>query len=62
MSEELRRFRTARHHARREPGERHRRVTLLGEPSVRAAMIHQHSTAEADRRIADAMNVKIQQS
>ncbi|WP_220447141.1 tyrosine-type recombinase/integrase [Nonomuraea deserti] len=31
----------------------------MGHDSVRAALIYQHSTAEADRRIADAMNAKI---
>ncbi|GGO80229.1 hypothetical protein [Nonomuraea cavernae] len=30
----------------------------MGHDSVRAALIYQHSTAEADRKIADAMNVK----
>jgi integrase len=33
----------------------------MGHESVRAALIHQHSTAEADRKIADAMNAKIAQ-
>ncbi|GII65069.1 hypothetical protein Skr01_51540 [Sphaerisporangium krabiense] len=28
----------------------------MGNDSVRAAMIYQHSTAQADRKIADAMN------
>ncbi|MET8160392.1 site-specific integrase [Sphaerisporangium sp. NPDC005289] len=31
----------------------------MGHDSVRAAMIYQHSTAEADRKIADAMDGKI---
>ncbi|MFC7388000.1 tyrosine-type recombinase/integrase [Sphaerisporangium rhizosphaerae] len=31
----------------------------MGHDSVRAAMICQHSTAEADRKIADAMDGKI---
>ncbi|GII89480.1 putative prophage phiRv2 integrase [Sphaerisporangium siamense] len=31
----------------------------MGHDSVRAAMIYQHSTAEADRKIADAMDSKI---
>jgi integrase len=31
----------------------------LGHDSVRAAMIYQHSTAQADRKIADAMDSKI---
>lgn len=31
----------------------------MGHDSVRAGLIYQHSTAEADRRIADAMNAKI---
>ncbi|WP_327590319.1 tyrosine-type recombinase/integrase [Nonomuraea sp. NBC_00507] len=31
----------------------------MGHDSVRAALIYQHSTADADRRIADAMNTKI---
>ncbi|MFI7224412.1 site-specific integrase [Nonomuraea angiospora] len=31
----------------------------MGHDSVRAALIYQHSTAEADRKIADAMNSKI---
>ena len=34
----------------------------MGHDSVRAALIYQHSTAEADRKIADAMNDKINQS
>jgi integrase len=34
----------------------------MGHDSVRAAMIYQHSTAEADRKIADAMNAKIAES
>ncbi|MEV4079553.1 site-specific integrase [Nonomuraea fuscirosea] len=34
----------------------------MGHDSVRAALIYQHSTAEADRKIADAMNNKINQS
>ncbi|MET7462435.1 site-specific integrase [Nonomuraea sp. NPDC005501] len=33
----------------------------MGHDSVRAALIYQHSTAEADRKIADAMNSKIAQ-
>jgi hypothetical protein len=31
----------------------------LGHDSVRAAMIYRHSTTEADRHIADAINTKI---
>jgi integrase len=31
----------------------------MGHDSVRAALIYQHPTREADRRIADAMNAKI---
>ncbi|MFC6079902.1 tyrosine-type recombinase/integrase [Sphaerisporangium aureirubrum] len=31
----------------------------MGHDSVRAAMIYQHSTAEADRKIADVMDSKI---
>jgi hypothetical protein len=34
----------------------------MGHDSVRAAMIYQHGTAEADRKIADSMNDKIMQS
>ncbi|MFB4281536.1 hypothetical protein ACBJ59_40045 [Nonomuraea sp. MTCD27] len=34
----------------------------MGHDSVRAALIYQHSTAEADRKIADSMNDKINQS
>jgi hypothetical protein len=34
----------------------------MGHDSVRAAMIHQHSTMDADRRIADAMNHKIKEA
>ncbi|WP_181871537.1 tyrosine-type recombinase/integrase [Sphaerisporangium album] len=33
----------------------------MGHDSVRAAMIYQHSTAQADRKIADAMNSMIQE-
>ncbi|MEU7750135.1 hypothetical protein [Nonomuraea sp. NPDC049158] len=31
----------------------------MGHDLVRAALIYQHSTAEADRKIADVMNDKI---
>ncbi|MEU0567817.1 hypothetical protein ABZ297_20840 [Nonomuraea sp. NPDC005983] len=31
----------------------------MGHDSVRAALIYQHSTAEADRKIDDAMNAMI---
>ncbi|WP_285775698.1 hypothetical protein [Microtetraspora sp. NBRC 13810] len=31
----------------------------MGHDSVRAALIYQHSTAEADRKIANAMDSKI---
>jgi integrase len=34
----------------------------MGHDSVRAALIYQHSTAEADRKIADSMNDKINES
>ncbi|MEV4174256.1 hypothetical protein [Nonomuraea sp. NPDC049709] len=34
----------------------------MGHDSVRAALIYQHGTAEADRKIADAMNDKINQN
>ena len=34
----------------------------MGHDSVRAAMIYQHSTQEADQRIADAMNNKIKEA
>ena len=34
----------------------------MGHDSVRAAMIYQHSTKEADRRIADAMNDMIKEA
>jgi integrase len=34
----------------------------MGHDSVRAAMIYQHSTKEADRHIADAMNDKIKEA
>jgi hypothetical protein len=34
----------------------------MGHDSVRAAMIYQHSTQEADWRIADAMNQKIKET
>ncbi|MEU8318034.1 tyrosine-type recombinase/integrase [Nonomuraea sp. NPDC048881] len=34
----------------------------MGHDSVRAALIYQHSTAEDDRKIADAMNAKIEKS
>ncbi|GIH31937.1 hypothetical protein [Microbispora amethystogenes] len=33
----------------------------MGHDSVRAAMIYQHRTAEADHKIADVMNGKITQ-
>ncbi|MEU7828455.1 MULTISPECIES: hypothetical protein [unclassified Nonomuraea] len=31
----------------------------MGHDSVRAALVYPHSTAEADRKIADAINSKI---
>ena len=34
----------------------------MGHDSVRAAMIYQHSTKEADRRIAEALNDKIKEA
>ncbi|MFG1877061.1 tyrosine recombinase XerC [Sphaerisporangium sp. NPDC049003] len=34
----------------------------MGHDSVRAAMIYQHSTAQADRKIADAMNSMIEEA
>ncbi|MEV7971284.1 tyrosine-type recombinase/integrase [Sphaerisporangium sp. NPDC088356] len=34
----------------------------MGHDSVRAAMIYQHSTAQADRKIADAMNGMIKEA
>jgi hypothetical protein len=36
-------------------------MARMGHDSVRAAIIYQHSTAEADRKISDAMNDKIKQ-
>ncbi len=37
-------------------------MARMGHDSVRAALIYQHRTAEADQKIADAMNAKIQQA
>ncbi|MEU7884440.1 hypothetical protein AB0B54_02970 [Microbispora bryophytorum] len=37
-------------------------MTRMGHDSVRAAMIHQHRTAEADERIADATNREIKRA
>jgi hypothetical protein len=34
----------------------------MGHDSVRAAMIYQHNTREADRRIADAIDDKIKEA
>ena len=34
-------------------------MARMGHDSERAALIYQHPTREADRRIADAMNAKI---
>ncbi|MFI7422747.1 hypothetical protein [Nonomuraea sp. NPDC049684] len=34
----------------------------MGRNSVRAALIYQHSTAEADRKITDIMNAKIERA
>ncbi|WP_262495931.1 hypothetical protein [Nonomuraea sp. SYSU D8015] len=34
----------------------------MGHDSVRAALIYQHSTAEADRKLADSMDDKIARS
>jgi hypothetical protein len=34
----------------------------MGHDSVRAAMIYQHRTREADRRIADAMDNEIRET
>ncbi len=37
-------------------------MARMGHDSVRAAMIYQHRTAEADKGIVDAMNCKIEKA